>query len=193
MVDPNITDEDLIQRMCDEGNLRLFSILTDRYERKIYRKSYAMVKDNEQAADLTQEILIKIFMQMYGFRNTAKFSTWVHAITYNTCIDFLRKNKSKLKVALTENLADSIAEMIEGEKSIPEDVTLEILEVLLDQLSADEKLIMVLKYKEKHSIKDIMGTLGLSESAVKMRLKRARQRVNDLYATHDQKSKSQKN
>jgi RNA polymerase sigma-70 factor (ECF subfamily) len=146
-----------------------------------------MVKDNEQAADLTQEILIKIFMQMYGFRNNAKFSTWVHAITYNTCIDFLRKNKLKLKVALTENLSDGIAEMIDGEKSIPEDVTLEILEVLLDQLSADEKLIMVLKYKEKHSIKDIMGTLGLSESAVKMRLKRARQRVNDLYATHGQK------
>uniref|UniRef100_UPI00404A3FD0 RNA polymerase sigma factor n=1 Tax=Gelidibacter sp. TaxID=2018083 RepID=UPI00404A3FD0 len=60
-------------------------------------------------------------------------------------------------------------------------------------VSADEKLIMVLKYKEKHSIKDIMGTLGLSESAVKMRLKRARQRVNDLYATHGQKSKPHKN
>lgn len=177
----DLSDEELIRQMVSDGNLRYFSLLHDRYEKKIYRRCYTYVKVEEEASDLTQEILIRIFMQMYSFRKEAKFSTWLYAIIHNTCIDYLRKSQRRLKKALMENLSEGLVEMVTSEDEITSDMSAELLEELLGEVGDEARLILLLKYKEKHSIKDIMLAMNLSESAVKMRLKRAKEHVNLLY------------
>ncbi|UXX77678.1 RNA polymerase sigma factor [Reichenbachiella carrageenanivorans] len=182
MIDKKISDEALISILQTEGNLTYFSLLTERHEQTILKKCKSYVKDDDTAEDLCQEILIKVFLKLKDFRGEARFSTWLFAIVHNTCMDYLRKNKkSQVLKVITEKMADEVAEMIEGVDEIPEALSIQILEELLELISPEEKMLLLLKYKEKHPIKDIQQSLGLSESAVKMRLKRARTHVNELY------------
>jgi len=80
-----------------------------------------------------------------------------------------------------ERLSNALNEMSDAEEDLSPELNEQILNQLLDELSPEDKLILLLKYKEKHPISDIMKTMNLSESAVKMRLKRARERVNALF------------
>lgn len=166
--------------------MRYFSALTDRYEKYIHNKCYSFVKDQHEAKDLTQEILIKVFLQLKNFRSEARFSTWLYTIVHHTCIDHLRKKKVNIFEALSERLHEEVEEIIE-EEGWPEDISGRILERLLSQISAEERILLMLKYKEKHSIKDIQKTLNLSESAIKMRLKRAREKLHRIYHEHQWK------
>ncbi|MCB0505332.1 MAG: RNA polymerase sigma factor [Cyclobacteriaceae bacterium] len=176
-----LNNDELIT-LLQEGNHRYFSEFTNRYEKYIFQKCKSYVKNKDSAEDLCQEVLIKVFLQLPGFRHEARFSTWLFIIIHNTCVDFLRKNKKKVHVVLTEKLADEVSSIVDYDEELPEEKTIEILESLLEELSHEEKLILLLKYKEKHPIRDIQISMGLSESAVKMRLLRAKEKLNKMYA-----------
>lgn len=181
-IDKNISDEELVHILQGDGNLAYFSLLSQRHEERILKKCKSYVKDQDTAEDLCQEILIKIFLNLKSFREEAKFTTWLFAIIHNTCMDHLRKDKKRsAHKVITEKMSDEVADMIDGVDEIPEELSIQILDHLLEVISPEEKMLLLLKYKEKHSIKDIQESLGLSESAVKMRLKRARTHVTDLY------------
>lgn len=176
-----MSDEELIQ-LLQKGNLRYFSALAGRYERNIFNKCISYVRDSEAAADLTQEILIKVYLRLGDFRNQAKFSTWLFTIIHHTCVDHLRRSKKSVHEILSKKLVEEVFEIVDFDQELPEEKTIEVLDELLEQLAPEEKLLLLLKYKEKHHIKDIQLSLGLSESAVKMRLKRAKEKLNKLYA-----------
>ena len=176
----NLNDHDLIA-LLKSGNHRYFSVLTDRYQPYILKKCISYVKDRDAAEDLAQEILIKVFTELDHFRSEAKFSTWLFAIIHHTCVDYLRRNKKSVRKVLTVKLADSLGEWLDDNEELDEVKTIELMDALLEQLSPEDKLILLLKYKEKHSIQDIVLAMHLSESAVKMRLKRAREKMNHLY------------
>ena len=176
----NISDEQLLI-FLKEGNHRYFSIFTQRYEKYILIKCKGYVKNAAIAADLCQEILIKVFLQVPKFRQEAKLSTWLFTIIHNTCIDHLRKNKKNLRDIITEKLINEVADIVDSEEELPLEKTVEVLDNLLEEITPDEKLILLMKYKEKYHIKDITLSLGLSESAVKMRLQRAKLKLNKLY------------
>ena len=190
MNDPikNITDEELVELLKD-GNHRYFSVFTSRYERHILSKCKSYVRDDDAAEDLCQEVLIRVFLQLPKFRGEAKLTTWLYTIIHNTCIDYLRKNKKKVREVITEKMVDEVFEITDFDEELPHDKTVEVLDELLDELTPEEKLILLLKYKEKHHIKDISISLDISESALKMRLKRAKERLNKLYKAKLTKSK----
>jgi RNA polymerase sigma-70 factor (ECF subfamily) len=118
---------------------------------------------------------------MTSFQHQAKFSTWLFSIIHNTSIDYLRKNKRNVENVLIEKLKDKLVDMVEDEDEIPLDLSIQILEDLLEQLTPQDRMLLVMKYREEHQNKDIQQTLGLSESAIKKRLKRARERINKLH------------
>lgn len=175
-----LSDKELIEEF-QGGDQVCFAVLLDRYKTHIYKKCLSYMKDKDSAADLSQEVLIKLFLKLPEFRNEAKFSTWLYSIIHHTCIDLLRKQKKNTQAIIQDKLAEEVYEIVEFDEEISEQSTMDILEELLDQLNPQEKLILVMKYKEKHHIKDIQLALGLSESAVKMRLKRSKAKLNSLY------------
>lgn len=175
-----LSDEEMVTFLQQDGNMRYFALITDRYEKHILKKCLSYVKDEDAAADLCQEVLIKIFLHLKDFRKDAHFKTWLYAIIHHTCVDYLRKRKKNVHDVITEKLADEVWELIEDEDP-SEEITIKVLEQLLDEITPDEKLILLMKYKEKHSVKAIQTSLGLSESAVKMRLKRAKEKINKYY------------
>ena len=144
-----------------------------------------MVKERALAQDLTHDILIKAFLNLSKFEFKSSFSTWLYFITYNHCIDFLRKQQKKQKREMSLDDSEHLDPEDHGNEELEEKKVLEIhherLEQLMDRLAADDKTILLMYYMDDLSVKDIMSNWSLGESAVKMRLKRARIRLRELY------------
>lgn len=180
----SLSDEELIQFIQNGGPERYFSILADRHQAYVLRKCKGFVKSDDEAEDLSQEVFIKVFMQLKSFRSEAKFKTWLYTIIYHTCLDYLRKRKKSTHDIISEKLAEEIAEVIDTDE-VDQELLLQALEQLLEKITPEEKLLLMLKYKEKQPLQAIVATLKLSESAVKMRLKRAKEKVNKLYTEQE--------
>ncbi len=178
-----LPDKDLVALIIESGNTSLFGELYDRYANKIYRKCISMVKNTEDAQDLAHEVLVKAFLNISKFAGNSSFSTWVYAIPYNQCIDFIR-SKQRLKISDTDNerlpdLTDESGEELSDKELF--EIEINLLMQLLQQLNADDRAILLMKYQDDMSIEDIQTILSLNSSAVKMRLKRARDRLRILY------------
>lgn len=175
-----LDDKRLIELYLDSQNSTYFGELYDRYASKVYAKCISLLQKQPLAEDATQEIFTKIFLRLSTFNQDARFSTWVYAITYNYCIDFLRKQKKQRYVYKGDekDLPDQEDEMSDAELV---EMEMERLYVVMEKIPADDKAILLMKYKDGLSIKDIAGILRKSESAIKMKLKRAKQKVRRRY------------
>ena len=178
-----LKDEEIISNLLFQFDTSCFNEISRRYETKIYKRCKAYVKDEELARDLTQDIFIKLFLHLNAFKSGGKFSPWIYTIANNTCLDYLRKNRKKYHIKLSEELHaqfDNISEL-DSENTLDDDLTMELLEELMKQLPPQDKMILLLKYNQKLSLKEIQVIMDLGESAVKMRLKRAREKITRLH------------
>ncbi len=174
----NYTDEQLVRLYVDTQRNPFFEELYDRYADKVYRKCLSFVKDQAKAEDFTHDIFLKLIVRVGSFKENSKFSTWLFSITYNYCMDQLRTTRKLAEDELTEGIdliddSDDINEMEMDAKRLRE---------VLGGLSHEERTIVLMKYQDEFSIKDIADTFGLTESAVKMRLKRTREKLRKKYA-----------
>ena len=140
-----------------------------------------MLSDDGLARDATQEIFIKILMNLSKFNEQSSFSTWLYSITYNFCIDIIRKKK-KLQLLFTEDVSRI---KNDADDEIPDSVLLEMkqerLSTILDLLPPGDKAILLMKYIDDLQIKDIAETLSKTESAIKMQIMRAKIKAQTLH------------
>lgn len=155
-----------------------FSLLYNRYAAKIYSKCLAVLKDEMLAEDATQEIFMKIFLNLSRFEEKAKFSTWIYSITYNYCIDYLRRKQKG------DIFSEDIEKAADVQEDIPDEALVELearqLKRLLDQMPVGDRTILLMKYQDDLSVKEIADALHKTESAVKMKLKRAKIKAQQL-------------
>ncbi len=171
------TDEQLVRLYVDTQRNTFFEALYERYADKVYRKCLSFVKDQARAEDFTHDIFLKLIVRIGTFKETSKFSTWLFSITYNYCMDQLRLNKKMAEDELTETM--DVAEESEDIEGIEMDA--KRLRQVLESISPEERTILLMKYQDDFSIKDIADTFGLTESAVKMRLKRTKEKLKKRY------------
>jgi len=176
----NITDEEVIQLIHKENNTDYFEVLYKRYYKKVVDKCFSFVHNTDIAQELTEEIFLKTFEKLNSFKQKSSFSSWLYSITYNHCIDYLRKKK-KLHYP-NWNKENEIPEIIDQPDEILNEINYENLQLILDQIHPEEKALLLMKYQDNLSIKQIGTALRISEDATKMRLKRARTRVVYLYS-----------
>ncbi|UZR98682.1 RNA polymerase sigma factor [Chondrinema litorale] len=181
-----LKDEEIIYSLTNQFDTTCFNEISKRYETKIFKRCRAYVKDEELARDLTQDIFIKLFLHLDAFKSGGRFSPWLYTIANNTCLDYLRKNRKKYHVKLSEELFEQFEDIseLDVDHSLDEDLTMELLEELMKQLPPQDKMVLLLKYSQKLSLKEIQEIMGLGESAVKMRLKRAREKITRLHKTY---------
>jgi RNA polymerase sigma-70 factor (ECF subfamily) len=164
------------------GNREGMSVLYQRYFPKVYQKCLALCRDADQAFDLAQDILLKAFERLHTFCGKASFSTWLYTLTYNHYRDFFRKSKrlavSRLGAYDPGDEAPEAALAETGEAEADQTTMLGLLNKLPDA----EKTLLLRKYRDGESIEHLTGQFSLSAGAVKMRLKRARAKLNQLYA-----------
>lgn len=155
----------------------LFEVLYDRFAGLVYNKCYGFAKDGDEAKDLAQDIFLKLFVKLASFKGNSKFSTWLYAFTYNHCVNYVTRNTAKKIEKQSVDYAD-----IENISEEPDDsgfteMRVDKLKQALELVSPDEKMILLLKYKDNLSIKEIESVLDIGESAVKMRIKRAKDKL----------------
>jgi RNA polymerase sigma factor (sigma-70 family) len=175
------TDEDIILRLQTEFEPKLFSVLIDRHRAIIRNKCLTYVKDKDAAEDLCQDILVKLYLKVGTFNRGSRFTTWLFSVIHNHCMDYLKKNRRVMHQEITEELSDEVGELLEFEEEPTKNISEDLLNGLLEQITPEGKLILLLKYKEKKTIKEIQTALNINESTVKMRLKRAKDKINRLY------------
>jgi RNA polymerase sigma-70 factor (ECF subfamily) len=177
-----LSDTDLIARYLRDQNTRYFSELYRRYAGKVFAKCISMLSDEGLARDAMQDIFIKVLLNLSRFSAQSTFSTWVYSITYNYCIDLIRKKK-KLQMVYTEDVGKLSKET---DEDVPDSVLLEMkqerLKMVMQNLPPGDKAILMMKYIDDLSIKDIAEVLNKTESAIKMQIMRAKQKSQQIYS-----------
>ncbi|PQJ71802.1 RNA polymerase subunit sigma-70 [Polaribacter butkevichii] len=179
----NLSDEELVFKIVETNNTHLFAVLYDRFSKVVYNKCYGFSKNKEEAEDLTHDVFIRLFVKIKTFKGNSKFSTWLYSFTYNFCVNYVQRNDFKKKEKVTV-VTDNIKED-DGLQEI-DDATLfelksEKLAKALTLIDPVEKMILLMKYQDDMTIKEIKESLNIGESAVKMRIKRAKQKLVRTY------------
>ncbi|MBB1149060.1 RNA polymerase sigma factor [Myroides sp. C15-4] len=179
----SMTDEELVQFIIHNGNTSLFGILYDRYGQKVYQKCLGFAESRDAAEDLTQDVFVKLYLNLKSFRGEAKFSTWLYSFTYNHCVNYsksiLRRQRDNVELQEETLYVSTADEEVTDEEIFS--LTVEKLQEALGLIDPEDKIVLLMKYQDDKSIKDIAQLLELGESAVKMRLHRAKKKIVELY------------
>ena len=179
-----LTDEELVARIVKNNNPLLFGKLYDRYAKMVYNKCYGFARSQDEAEDLTQDVFLQLFIKLKSFKGKSKFSTWLYSFTYNFCVNYVNRNKQRKMSDRSVPVEDSEHKLTE---EVPDESLLELkakkLEKALTLISAEDRSILLLKYQDGASIKELITLMEIGESAVKMRLKRAKERLMESYNT----------
>lgn len=173
-------DIDLIRRYLVTKESRDFSELYRRYSGKVYGKCISLLREEHLARDAAQDIFMKIFLNLGQFAEQAKFSTWVYSITYNYCIDVIRKKKK-----IGDIFSDDMERLPDTIDEVHDEALLTMrsdrLRVVLETIPIGDKTILLMKYQDDLQIKEIAAMLGKTESAIKMKIKRAKHKAQMVH------------
>ena len=182
----DLSDNEVITKILSEGQRELLEVIYDRYVNKVFYKVVTLISDRELAKDLTHDILVKIMLNLSKFKMKGPFSLWVHTITYNYCMDYLRKKKRIKTDMLEGEYFETVqADNSELESKVLKEMRINQLESLFKKLTSEERIILLMRYKDGFSIQKIASVLDLKEGAVKMRLKRCRGKLVKLLKESD--------
>ncbi|PTQ95612.1 RNA polymerase sigma-70 factor (ECF subfamily) [Mucilaginibacter yixingensis] len=162
-----VDDAEILSKFQNERTRNeAFNQLLKKYQQKIYWHIRRMVIDHDDADDVTQDVFVKIWKSLPGFRSDAQLYTWMYRIATNECITFLNKKKQKNNIPLDEvsyELAESLADStyFNGDKA-----QLKLQQALLT-LPEKQRLVFNMKYFDDMKYEEISGVLGTSVGALK--------------------------
>jgi len=174
-----------------KNDLNAYSVLVDRHKDMVYSIAVKILKNEEDAEELAQDVFVKAYQSLKFFKRESKFSTWLYRIVYNSAISKTRKKQYKtadLDYSIVENYsADEIKEDVER---LSDEEQKKIVNTILEKLNPEESILITLFYFDEKTTKDISIITGLSQSNVKVRLHRLRKRL--LIEVQSQIKKSNK-
>jgi len=175
-----LSDRTLVTRALS-GSQRAWTRLVRRYEHEIFNHAFRMTGSHADAHDLCQDIFLAVFRNLPSFRGEAKFRTWLYRIASNRSIDLLRKRKNMCSL---EDIGHHAALTDPGEVQQFHD-NRQIL-ALLRLLSADQRLVIELKFYQQFTFAEIGTHMNSSSSTAKTRFYTALGKLrSSMEAEHD--------
>ena len=162
------------------GDRNAFEELVLANQKNVYNLALKMTGGEEDALDISQEAFLKAYRQLESFRGDSRFSVWLYRLTYNLCIDFLRKKPRMTVISLAYKDDDDSRDIdIPDIQNLPEDSVIrrETREAVVDsigELGPKHREILTMREITGMSYVDIASILKISEGTVKSRLARAR-------------------
>lgn len=170
-------DEKKLIRACLDGNHEAFEVLVKKYYKKVFQLAFSLTRNPTEADDLAQEVFIKAYTALPGFRRKSSFSTWLYQITLNHVRDFLRQqSRSKVDSWPTQN------HLVTSASSQPEEKPQEahrIIHSALQKLPEKYRIIISLRDIHGFSYEEISKILNVSPGTVDSRLHRARKKLRE--------------
>lgn len=166
-----LPDSQLI-KLIRGGDGSLFAVIVERYKVQVFNLMYRHTGSVDDASDLTQDVFCKVYERIHRYRQKTSFFSWLYTIALNHVRDWSRKQRrSEHKLYLYANQPGKTG--LTPETAIESHQDAEHLQQALAQLPEDRREMVILRYRHECSIRDLADIFKLSESAVKMRLKRA--------------------
>ncbi len=160
------------------GETNYFSYFVDKYKDIVFSIAFKIIGNREDAEEMAQESFVRAFKSLHTFKGNAKFSTWLYRITYNNCISEVRKKKLKFISTDDVQLPDETEEM--NFDGIPEENRTKYVKAALEKLPSDEYTLILLYYFDDKSVEEISAITKMTESNVKVKLFRARKKLQTL-------------
>ncbi len=171
----NRKDDSFYIEKVISGESNYFSFIVEKYQDIVFSIALKVLKNREDAEEMAQESFIKAYKSLNTFKGTAKFSTWLFRITYNTCISHVRKKKQHFVSTDDIEIGNEADEFnLDG---IPEENRAKYIKIAMGKLPEEEYTLVLLYYFEDQSIEEISKVTNLSTSNAKVKLFRARKKL----------------
>jgi RNA polymerase sigma-70 factor (ECF subfamily) len=174
-----MTDEDLVGRVI-AGEQDYYRFLVQRHQDSLFRVAYSLVLDHDAAADLVQDAFLRAYVSLAQCRDPRSFRVWLLAMLRNRGLDYLKEKRRgdlSLDVDGVARRAESLGAQTEADADRLALRT--ALESALARLTDPLREAFVLRHVEQLSVEETASVLGTSISAVKMRVHRAREQLQD--------------
>lgn len=173
-------DERELIRKAGDGDAYAFEQLMTAHESKMYAVALRMCGNREDAQDCLQEAMLRVYRAMSGFKGQSSFSTWVYRITMNSCLDELRRRKSRAGTSLDALLENGFSPCDDGDT--PEQNSLRseqrrVLERAIAALPEDMRSAIVLRDIQGCSYDEIAQALDANVGTIKSRISRGREKL----------------
>ena len=183
----NSSDDELV-RSAQKGNMDAYEELVHRHRDKIYARAFSMLRNEDQALDMSQEAWVKAWQRLAQFKHNSSFTTWITRICINLCLDLIRKRKrqkldslDKMEEELggVERLIEEAEDFNPTEK-IERSELRERIDLALAKLSHEHRTVLVLHEFEQMEYKEIAKSMHCSIGTVMSRLFYARRKLGKL-------------
>lgn len=173
------SDDSRLAELARKGDINAFGELYKRYSPRVYNLVYRMLGNAEEAEDVRQDVFLKAFKSLKGFRGQSSFTTWIYRIATNQCLDVMRRRKTSVSTeALQENQGWEVADSARDhnpEESLLLGVTIQAVEKALMDTPEHYRALIVLRHIENLSYEEIAAVLACSQNSLNVRLHRARE------------------
>lgn len=150
---------------CLNGRMAAFDVVVERHRRPVYQLCYRFVPNHEDASDLSQEVFLRAFRALDGFRGQSSLATWLHRIAVNACLNRVSIKRPRLEPfdeqAPIESTDDSPADRLLREEQAAR------MRELVTRLPAKQRAALILRVYQDMSHREIATALGISVGAVK--------------------------
>lgn len=179
--------EQILLERSKAGDVAAFEKLIEAYQKKIFNLAFRMIGNYDDANDLAQEALIRIFRSIPNFKGESTFSTWIYRITTNICLDEIRKRKNRKALSLDEEIHSEDGEIqrqIMSDDPLPDEIAereelRSIVNNAINSLPEEQRLILSLRDIQGLRYEEIAEVLDCPGGTVKSRINRARQALKN--------------
>ena len=180
-------DRDLVEQ-CQRGQMEAYEILVGRYRQRVYGLAFSMLRNEQDATDLSQETFVKAWRAIGGFKKNSSFYTWLYRITTNLCIDFVRKRDRRPTVPLEDTVEPDVSASVEiapSNQSLPTDELRRKelraqIDAAMEELSPEHRVVLQLREIEGLDYAEIAKVVGCQLGTVMSRLHYARKHMQKL-------------
>ncbi len=163
------------------GDTQAFSVLVDVYKDLVFTLAIRMLKNREEAEEVSQDTFIKIYKALPKFKGESKLSTWIYKVAYNTCLDQIKKNNRRYdEVAIDSFSENQIKTLDNALDALEEKEQQQTIQDCLQQLTSKDSFLLTLFYFEELSLEEISKVVNMEANTVKVNIHRARKRLGNI-------------
>jgi RNA polymerase sigma-70 factor (ECF subfamily) len=174
---PDKTDEVLIKQF-QEGDVRAFNELVRRYQERVYWIARRIVGGHADADDVAQDVFIKIYDSLKGFRSESTFYTWIYRVTVNASLNLLRRNKIRDFVHFDEIIAPLLSDEAGPDEQLESKEQKTLIDEAIARLPEKQRTVFVLRYHENLPYEEIAQLLKRSVGGMKANYFQAVQKIS---------------
>ncbi|MBL7744920.1 MAG: sigma-70 family RNA polymerase sigma factor [Chitinophagaceae bacterium] len=180
----SVSDNELLVQFRDPATKeRAYTAIIKKYQEKLYWHIRRMVVDHEDANDVLQNVLIRVWKGLENFREDSQLYTWLYRIGTNECLTFLEQQKKKAAVSLSD-VETGLSNKIKADQNFDANKLEWKLQLAIQQLPEKQRVVFSLRYYEEMPYEEMSRVLETSEGALKASYHHAVKKIEDYITNH---------